>query len=104
MSQDETNTTTASATYLQLISKDEKAVQKDNLKIKAQEASLNVSREILALNAEVSMLKTSKEAAQRAIPYSVGTEYAISKKLAEAEARLEFATEVRETRFTDANI
>ena len=39
-------------TYLELISKDEKTVQKENLKITAQEAALNVSREILALSSE----------------------------------------------------
>ena len=37
-----TNPTVAQPTYLQLISKDEKTVQKENLKIKAQEAALNV--------------------------------------------------------------
>jgi len=35
-------------TYLELISKDEKTVQKENLKIKAQEAALSVAREILS--------------------------------------------------------
>lgn len=103
MSTDATTVTTR-PTYLELISKDEKTVQKENLKIKAQEAALNVARDILALNAEVSVKRSALEAAQRSVPYSVASEYKISKDLAELEARLEFATDVRETRFTDASI
>ena len=91
-------------TYLELISKDEKTVQKENLKIKAQEAALNVARDILALNAEVSLRKSALEIAQRAIPYSVSTEYKIAKELKEYEARLKFAMEIKDSRFTDASI
>ena len=91
-------------TYLELISKDEKTVQKENLKIKAQEAALNVSRDILALNAEINLRKSALEAAQRAIPYSVSAEYKLAKELKEYEARLEFAMEIKDSRFTDASI
>ena len=91
-------------TYLELISKDEKTVQKENLKIKAQEAALNVSREILALSSEETALKSEVEKAKRAIPYSVATEYKAAKKLEEVQARLAFANEIKENRFSDATI
>ena len=99
-----TNPTVAQPTYLELISKDEKTVQKENLKIKAQEAALNVARDILSLNAEIGLRKSALEAAQRAIPYSVAAEYKLSKELAEFEARLAFANSVKDSRFTDATI
>ncbi len=91
-------------TYLELISKDEKTVQKENLKIKAQEAALNVAREILSLNAEISLANSEVEKAQRAIPYSVAIEYKAVKKLEELTVRLEFATGIKDSRFTDATI
>ena len=91
-------------TYLELISKDEKTVQKENLKIKAQEAALSVARDILSLNAEISLANSEVEKAQRAIPYSVATEYKAVKKLEELTVRLEFATGIKDSRFTDATI
>ena len=91
-------------TYLELISKDEKTVQKENLKITAQEAALNVSREILSLSSEETVLKNAVEKAKRAIPYSVAEEYKATKKLEEVQARLAFANKIKETRFADATI
>ena len=91
-------------TYLELISKDEKTVQKENLKIKAQEAALSVARDILSLNAEISLANSEVDKAQRAIPYSVAAEYKAVNKLEELTARLEFATAIKDFRFTDATI
>ncbi len=91
-------------TYLELISKDEKTVQKENLKIKAQEAALSVARDILSLNAEISLANSEVDKAQRAIPYSVAVEYKAVNKLEELTARLEFATAIKDSRFTDATI
>ena len=91
-------------TYLDLISRDEKTVQKENLKIKAQEAALTVAREILALNSEITVKKGELDKAQRAIPYSVIAEYKISNDLSVLEERLSFVKEIKETRFTDATI
>ena len=91
-------------TYLELISKDEKTVQKENLKIKAQEAALSVARDILSLNAEISLANSEVDKAQRAIPYSVAAEYKAVNKLEELTARLEFATAIKDSRFTDATI
>ena len=99
-----TNSTVAQPTYLQLISKDEKTVQKENLKIKAQEAALSVARDILSLNAEISLANSEVDKAQRAIPYSVAAEYKAVNKLEELTARLEFATAIKDSRFTDATI
>ena len=91
-------------TYLELISKDEKTVQKENLKITAQEAALNVSREILSLSSEETALKSEVEKAKRAIPYSVAVEYKASQRLEEVQARLAFANEIKDNRFSDATI
>ena len=91
-------------TYLELISKDEKTVQKENLKIKAQEAALSVARDILSLNAEISLANSEVDKAQRAIPYSVAAEYKAVNKLEELTARLKFATAIKDSRFTDATI
>lgn len=98
------NSVTTAPTYLELISRDEKTVQKENLKIKAQEAALNVSRDVLALNTEITLKRSSLETAQRAVPYSVAAEYKIAKELKELEERLAFANQIKETRFTDAAI
>lgn len=98
------STETRVPTYLELISKDEKTVQKENLKITAQEAALNVSREILALSSEETMLKAEVEKAKRAIPYSVATEYKATQRLQEIQARLAFANEIKDNRFSDATI
>lgn len=99
-----TATETTAVTYLQLISKDEKQVQKENLVIKAQEAALTVAREILALNSAISVKKGQIEKAQRAIPYDVTVEFKLTKELTELQAALEFAQGVKESRFTDATI
>ena len=81
-----------------------KTVQKENLKIKAQEAALSVARDILSLNAEISLANSEVDKAQRAISYSVATEYKAVKKLEELTVILEFATGIKDSRFTDATI
>ena len=86
------------------MTKDEKTVQKENMKIKAQEAALSVARDILSLNAEISLANSEVDKAQRAIPYSVAAEYKAVNKLEELTARLEFATAIKDSRFTDATI
>lgn len=89
-------------TYLELISKDEKEVKRENLKIKAQEAALAVARETLTLNTEISVKKGLLERAQRAIPYNVKAEYVIAKELEQLEEALAFVQAVKAERFTDA--
>ena len=89
-------------TYLELISKDEKEVKRENLKIKAQEAALAVARETLTLNTEISVKKGLLERAQRAIPYNVKAEYVIAKELEQLEEALAFVQAVKTERFTDA--
>lgn len=95
---------TTSPTYLELISRDEKTVKQENLKIKAQEAALAVAKEILVLNQEITAAKGALDKAQRAVPYSVIAEYKVSKDLEILEARLAFVENIKSTRFTDATI
>ena len=89
-------------TYIEIISKDEKEVKRENLKIKAQEAALAVARETLTLNTEISVKKGLLERAQRAIPYNVKAEYVIAKELEQLEEALAFVQAVKAERFTDA--
>lgn len=98
------NTAQEQVSYLQLISKDEKEQKVEGLKIKAQEANLEVSRSIMNLKADIAVKTSLLLAAQRQIPYSVSSEYAISLALAELNAKLSFAENVKATRFADAQI
>ena len=91
---------TQKPTYLELISQDEKAVQKESLKLKAQEAALELNREIVKISqkqAEIAKL-------QRCIPYSVAAEYTANFQLSILEDQLDFAKTVKEERFSDASI
>ena len=97
-------TTAAQPTYLELISKDEKEVKIEGLKIKAQEANLEVSRDIMNLKADIAAKSAQLTASQRQIPYSVSAEYRITKELAELQSRLDFATKIKSERFADAQI
>ena len=97
-----TNTTTP--TYLELISRDEKVVQKENLKITAQEAALVVSKEVLALRSEEAVLKSELEKVKRSVPYSLSAEWNVAQKLAKVQERLVFANSIKDTRFSDATI
>jgi len=96
--------TPVQVTYLQLISKDEKEQKVEGLKIKAQEANLEVSRSIMNLKADIASKTSQLLAVQRQIPYSVSTEYAVTKELTELNAKLAFAEEIKATRFADAQI
>ena len=91
-------------TYLELISRDEKVVQKENLKITAQEAALVVSKEVLALRSEEAVLKGELEKVKRSVPYSLSAEWNVSQKLVKVQERLEFANGIKDSRFSDATI
>lgn len=91
-------------TYLELISQDEKQVKSEALQIKAQEASIEVQREIMNLNSQIAQKKSAINAAQRQIPYSVKTEYKLTTELEKLEDALEFAQEVKSERFSDVSI
>lgn len=95
---------TRTKTYFELISQDEKTVQKESLKLKAQEAGLELNREIFDLTVKIKAQETVLTGLQRRIPYSVGAEYNATKILVELEERLEFAKAVKEDRFSDAGI
>lgn len=98
------NTNTAQPTYLQLISKDEKVIAKEGLAIKAQEASIEVQRDIMDLNAQIASKKSQLVAAQRQIPYSVKREFKLEVELMKLEEALDFATSIKKTRFSDVTI
>lgn len=97
-------TENAQLTYLELISKDEKQVKREELSIKAQEAYIEVQREIMNINSKIAAKKQSITKAQRQIPYSVRTEYLLSKELQALEESLEFVKEIKENRFNDTNV
>jgi hypothetical protein len=97
-------TVVAKPTYLELISKDEKSVKVEALKLKAQEAGLEVTREIFNIKTRISNKNNELVSAQRAMPYSVAKEYAITKEVAELQAQLEFVQAIKEERFSDAAI
>lgn len=90
-------------TYLELISQDEKTILKEDLKLKAQEANLEISREVLNITKAINVKKSEVEKLKRAIPYSAANEYVASQQLAELEKRLAFLEEVKNKRFTDLN-
>lgn len=94
----------AKETYLQLISKDEKKVQKEALAIKAQEASIEVQREIMNLNAQIAQKRQAIAAAQRQIPYDVKSEFKLTSDLARLEEALSFTQAIKGERFTDVSI
>ena len=97
-------TQTVAPTYLELISRDEKVVQKENLKITAQEAALVVSKEVLALRSEEAVLKGELEKVKRSVPYSLSAEWNVAQKLVKVQERLVFANDIKDTRFSDATI
>ena len=99
-----TTANTTALTYLELISRDEKVVQKENLKITAQEAALVVSKEVLALRSEEAVLKSELEKVKRSVPYSLAAEWNVAQKLAKVQERLVFANEIKDSRFSDATI
>ena len=99
-----TTANTTTPTYLELISRDEKVVQKENLKITAQEAALVVSKEVLALRSEEAVLKSELEKVKRSVPYSLSAEWNVAQKLVKVQGRLVFANSIKDTRFSDATI
>lgn len=92
------------ATYLELISKDEKAVKIESLTYEAQKANLALSKEIMEFKSTIANKKSLLASAQRQIPYVVGTEYTIAKEIEILEAKLAFAEKIKAERFSDAQI
>jgi hypothetical protein len=94
----------AQVTYLQLISQDEKTQKTEALQIKAQEASIEVQREIMNLNSQIAQKKSAIVAAQRQIPYDVKSEFKLTSELARLEEALEFTQDIKKSRFSDVSI
>lgn len=91
-------------TYLELISRDEVETKREDLKIKAQEAALELSKYILVLTQKVNTLKLALERSKSAIPYNVTEEFKFKKALDLIQEELKFVEDIRNTRFTDAQI
>lgn len=89
-------------TYLQLISQNEKAQEEANLKIKAQEANLEVSKKIIELTQIAESCRQKLQAAKRAIPYNLDVEFKYAKELANTQTALQYAMDVKAIRFKDA--
>jgi len=94
----------AKPTYLELISQDEKAVKIEALKIEAQRASIAVQTVVLELNGKISLAKIALSATQKRVPYSVQAEFEAVQALEVLEARLAFAKEIKDERFSDVTI
>ena len=91
-------------TYLELISQDEKQVKSEALAIKAQEASIEVQREIMNLNSQIAQKTSAIAAAQRQIPYDVKREFKLTSELATLREALEFTQAIKKARFSDVSI
>lgn len=97
-------TVVAPVTYLELISQDEKAVKREGLAIRAQEASIEVQKEIMNLNSAIAKAKNVLVAAKRQVPYNVNSEYLATNSLTELEAKLKFVKAIKTVRFSDVTI
>lgn len=97
-------TATAKPTYLELISQDEKAAKKEGLAIRAQEASIEVQKEIMNLNSSIAKKKNVLAAAKRQVPYNVCAEHGAVVELEALEAKLKFIQAIKEERFADVSI
>lgn len=98
------NTNNTALTYLQLISKDEKAVKAEKLILRAQESGLALNKDIFDIKTEISKVKSAIALAQRQVPYSAQVEYNGVQKLAALEAKLKFYSDIKTERFSDAQV
>ena len=96
--------TSAPTTYFEFISQDEKTVKIEALKLKAQEAGLEVTKELFTLNSELAKAKSELALAKKRIPYSVLAEYQITSRIEDLEAKIKFVTAIKTERFSDATI
>lgn len=102
--QEEVVSTKAPVTYLQFISQDEKSVKKEGLAIRAQEASIEVQKEIMGLNSSIAKKTNVLLAAKRQVPYNVSSEYTVTNELIELKAKLAFVQAIKKERFSDVSI
>ena len=91
-------------TYLQIISKDEKETQKENLMGYAQKAKLGLDTDILAIKESIANLKSKITVAKSSFPFKIEVVYGLTMQLEEAEAFLAFAKEAQTTYFRDITI
>lgn len=94
--------TNKKVSYLELISQDEEVVQEENLKLKAQEGLLDLSRKTIEVSQSIGVIKSKLDKAKRAIPYNVEEEYKLYLALTQLEDMYEYLQKVKEDRFFDA--
>lgn len=91
-------------TYLELISRDKEASKKEELKVKAQEVLLGLSKEILNLKQQATKIKRDIESLKSMYPYDFQSEYNATVKLQDEESKLAFLENIKEERFSDSKI
>lgn len=99
-----TETVKAPVTYLEFISQDDKSVKKESYAIKAQEASIEVQKEIITINADIAKVQSVLLAAKRQVPYNVNSEFLATNQLTELQAKLKFVKSIKTLRFSDVSI
>lgn len=99
-----TKTEVKNPTYYELISQDEKTIKSEQLKIDAQKASIAVQTEIMKLNQQIAIANNELNKVQRAIPYSIVSEYKAVEDIEILQERLDFAKDIMEVRFSDVTI
>lgn len=87
------------ATYLDLISKDAKDVQKENLEFQAQDAKLAVDSAVLETKKALANAKRDLTRVQVAIPYNLQDEISALTRIKNLEEGLEIAKKIQEIRF-----
>jgi hypothetical protein len=87
------------ATYLELISKDAKDVQKENLEFQAQDAKLAVDSAVLETKKALSNAKRDLLSAQVAIPYNLNNEIQALTRITNLEEGLAIAQQIQAVRF-----
>lgn len=94
-----TKTNIGTKTYLELISKDAKDVQKENLEFQAQDAKLAVDSAVLETKKSLSNAKRDLLSAQIAVPYNLQNEIIALTRISNLEEGLAIAEQIQAVRF-----
>lgn len=85
--------------YLELISQDAKAQEKEDLQFKAEEAKHSVDIALLETRKSIAAHSKRLKEAQKAVPYDLQTEIDLTIKIQNLERGLEIATKIKGERF-----
>lgn len=95
---------TTAQTYLEMISVDKAESKREAFTLLAQQVALRVNQEIYSLKVSIAQAKASLRVIQKSREYTVVAEYEQVKKIELLEEKLAFTTNIKETRFADANL